>query len=176
MPVNIMETYDLWLKAPGYRQWESIIPKLLKHIILVKYSEMKVFNVELHLISDAYMQELNLKYMGKDSPTNVLSFPLFNADEISGILGTGSCIGDIFLSYERIRSETHPPFCDITFFDKCSHLFVHGVLHLLGMDHTHNAEADAMENLEVCVLESFGVKNPYVDMEESKDIGEIRKK
>jgi probable rRNA maturation factor len=170
-----MENCELWANEPGYLPWKNSVEKLLDRVMQTNYSEPKSIAVDLHLIDDPYMQELNLKYMGEDAPTNVLSFPLFNPGEIEMVLGSGICIGDIFLSYQKIMSEIHVSGCGTSFFDKCSHLFVHGVLHLLGMDHTTRDEAEAMEHLEICILESFGVKNPYVDIDENKEIGEANR-
>jgi probable rRNA maturation factor len=45
--------------------------------------------------------------------------------------------------------------------DHLSHLVVHGVLHLLGFDHENEAEAEAMEGLEVAVLTGLGIADPY---------------
>jgi probable rRNA maturation factor len=42
-----------------------------------------------------------------------------------------------------------------------SHLVVHGVLHLVGYDHTTDPEADTMEDLEVRTLAALGLPNPY---------------
>ena len=43
-----------------------------------------------------------------------------------------------------------------------THLAVHGFLHLLGYDHEAEAEAEAMEELEIAVLKRLGVPNPYI--------------
>ena len=42
-----------------------------------------------------------------------------------------------------------------------THLVVHGVLHLLGYDHIHDADAALMEKLEVAILATLGVDDPY---------------
>jgi probable rRNA maturation factor len=99
--------------------------------------------------------------MQKNSATNVLSFPQFGVSEIDSALRSGGhVIGDIFLAYGKIAQESRE--FEVPFFDRCTHLFVHGVLHLMGMDHVLQPEEEEMENLEICVLEAFGIKNPYV--------------
>jgi probable rRNA maturation factor len=44
-----------------------------------------------------------------------------------------------------------------------AHLTVHGILHLLGYDHIDDAEAEIMEGLEVKILATLGINNPYED-------------
>ena len=56
----------------------------------------------------------------------------------------------------------------IKFFDRCSHLFVHGVLHLLGLDHVEEEASAEMERTEIEILNKFGVNNPYILKEEEK--------
>jgi len=49
-----------------------------------------------------------------------------------------------------------------------AHMVVHGVLHLLGHDHIDEAEAEAMESLEIKVLQGLGITDPYaVDISSS---------
>ena len=45
--------------------------------------------------------------------------------------------------------------------DHAAHLVVHGVLHLLGLDHETEAEAEAMEAVEVAALARLGIADPY---------------
>ena len=63
------------------------------------------------------------------------------------------------MSYEVIMEESK--IFNKKFFDRCTHLFVHGVLHLLGMDHIEEDERLKMEFLEIKILENFCIKNPY---------------
>jgi probable rRNA maturation factor len=63
------------------------------------------------------------------------------------------------IAYETTAREAlaeHRPFRH-----HLAHLAVHGFLHLLGHDHAAEAEADAMEALEVAVLAQLNVPNPY---------------
>lgn len=77
--------------------------------------------------------------------------PLFKLKDIN--------IGDLAMSYEVIMEESK--IFNKKFFDRCTHLFVHGVLHLLGMDHIEEDERLKMESLEIKILENFCIKNPY---------------
>jgi probable rRNA maturation factor len=43
-----------------------------------------------------------------------------------------------------------------------AHMVVHGTLHLLGYDHTHNDEAERMETLETVIMEGLGFPAPYL--------------
>jgi probable rRNA maturation factor len=109
------------------------------------------------LADDAALRQLNADHRGKDQPTNVLSFPAFDPDD----LPDAGHIGDIAVALETILAESldagRPPLHHL------AHMVVHGVLHLAGYDHATDAEADAMEAIEVRALARMGVPNPYQD-------------
>jgi probable rRNA maturation factor len=106
--------------------------------------------VSILLTDDAEMQALNLKWRGKDTPTNVLSFP-------SG--GEGGHLGDVVLAYETVEGEAKQQ--SITIADHAAHLVVHGMLHLLGYDHEQEDDAVKMERLETEILATLGIADPY---------------
>ena len=104
---------------------------------------------------DARVRDLNRDFRGKDSATNVLSFP---APE--GLPGPGPrALGDVILARETVAAEAAAE--GKTLENHVRHLVVHGFLHLLGYDHETDAEAERMEHLETEVLASLGVPDPY---------------
>jgi probable rRNA maturation factor len=113
------------------------------------------YEVTVVLTDDAEMQTLNRQWRGKDSPTNVLSFPAGDSPE------EPKPLGDVVIAYETALKEASDG--KISFAAHVSHLVVHGVLHLLGHDHMEDGEAERMEALERRGLASLGIADPYRD-------------
>ncbi len=98
-------------------------------------------------------RQLNRDWRGKDYATNVLSFPA--ELEIEG----QRWLGDLVIcapvvareAAEQNKSSRH----------HYAHLTVHGVLHLLGHDHQHEAQARVMEALERQIMAGMGIGDPY---------------
>jgi probable rRNA maturation factor len=116
------------------------------------------------LTDDSEIQSFNRDHRGKDKPTNVLSFPMFDPEEISALADSPMpeiLLGDIVLGRgvcEREASEK-----GISLEAHFTHLVVHGLLHLLGYDHLEEGEAEAMEAIERLVLADLGYADPYGD-------------
>ena len=113
------------------------------------------------LSSDARIKALNAAWRGKDEATNVLAFPATDVPQ-AGAAGPSQpplIIGDVIIAFETTVAEARVEGKDVG--DHLSHLVVHGMLHLLGYDHEADDEADEMESLEVAVLASVGVADPY---------------
>ena len=108
------------------------------------------------LTDDAEQQELNRTWRGKDSPTNVLSFP--QIEPFGPVVGL---LGDITLAYETLEREANE--LGKSFAEHFTHLVVHGFLHILGHDHLVEEEALRMEGLETQILASLGIEDPYAD-------------
>ena len=100
------------------------------------------------------MQSMNKKFRSKDHPTNVLAFPIDNSLD----LDTDS-LGDIAICHEVVLKEAKEQNKEVR--DHMAHIFIHGVLHLLGYDHHQEAQAEIMENLERRILSKIGVADPY---------------
>ena len=122
-------------------------------------------SLSVSLSTDAEVQVLNGQYRGKDKPTNVLSFPMVEAADLPYLANTDDgevLVGDLILAHEtcaREAAEKH-----VSFDDHATHLIVHGTLHLLGYDHEiSDADAEAMEALEIKALASLGILDPYQD-------------
>jgi probable rRNA maturation factor len=119
--------------------------------------------VSLKFTGDAEVQALNASWRGKDKPTNVLSFPMFEADLLGSLASAPDgeiLLGDIVLAHgvcAREAEEKGVGFCAHAF-----HLVVHGTLHLLGYDHEEgDLEAEEMEEIERRALAAVGIADPY---------------
>jgi probable rRNA maturation factor len=158
--VDVASPCTLWSQAcPGaekharraaHRALERAAPAGLRHA----RPEVAI------VLADAGLQRrLNRDYRGVDAPTNVLAFPAWGP-ETRVPIGAPVLLGDVVLALEivaREASEQKP------IADHLRHLVVHGMLHLLGYDHTTPAEAVMMEALERSILADLGVSDPYRD-------------
>lgn len=118
--------------------------------------------VAVRLTDDAEVQALNRQYRDKDAPTNVLSFPMVQPDLLDGLANSDdgeALLGDIVLAAEIVDREAAAKL--IAPVDHARHLIVHGMLHLLGLDHADDAAATHMEALETAALATLGVGDPY---------------
>lgn len=108
------------------------------------------------LTDDEEQRELNAQWRGKDSATNVLSFP--QIEPFGPVMGL---LGDITMARETLEREAAE--LGKSFDDHFTHLMVHGFLHILGYDHLDDAEALQMEGLETQILAGLGIDDPYAD-------------
>ena len=120
-------------------------------------------------VDERSMRELHERFLGRDGPTDVLAFPM--DDDLvpsgrspdSGGSGPGSSppepgeapllLGDVVVCpavAERNAGERA-----VAYEDEVALLVVHGILHLLGMDHVDDDEARAMERRERELLDRF---------------------
>jgi probable rRNA maturation factor len=113
------------------------------------------------LSSDAAVRRLNATYRGKDTPTNVLSFPAPDAAPMPVTADAPRALGDVVLAAETVLTEAVA--AGIPPAHHFQHLVIHGVLHLLGYDHLTENEAEAMEALETTLLARLGIADPYGD-------------
>lgn len=108
------------------------------------------------LTNDEEQQALNQQWRGKNSSTNVLSFP--QIEPFGPVVGI---LGDITLARETLEREAVEQ--GVTFTDHFTHLVVHGFLHILGYDHLSDDEAHQMESLETQILSTLGIADPYAE-------------
>lgn len=112
-------------------------------------------DLAIRLVGEREGKALNRHYRGKDYATNVLSFP---AELPEGV--DLPILGDIVLCAPVVAREARTQGKPLK--AHYAHLTVHGVLHLLGLDHEDPREAEAMERIEREVLSGLGVPDPYL--------------
>ena len=104
------------------------------------------------LTDDETIRALNRDFREVDRPTDVLSFPLAEVDDLRDP-DAEVFLGEIYISLETARAqaaEARRPFAD-----EIAHLTVHGLLHLLGFDHHTAAARRKRVSLERRVLRAL---------------------
>ena len=99
------------------------------------------FEISVRLSGDEEVRALNAQWRGKDKPTNVLSFPMLDSDDLhsANVAGPELLLGDIILARGICEAEAAEKGIPVD--QHASHLLVHGTLHLLGYDHLDEAAA-----------------------------------
>ena len=132
--------------VPPEQQFEQWITAALQE-------SYKRLEQTVRIVGEAESRELNSRYRGKESATNVLAFPggneLLNYD----------CLGDLVICAPIVATEASVQNKPVE--AHWAHLVIHGMLHLQGFDHQNEADTRQMEALEIEILHSLGVANPY---------------
>jgi len=108
-------------------------------------------------VGEAESARLNIRFRGRDKPTNVLSFSPPRLPRASG--GASVPLGELVICPRVLEAEAQAQ--EKTLRAHWAHLVVHGTLHLLGYDHERADDARRMERREIAVLRRLGFANPY---------------
>ena len=152
-------------------RWASInLEELVRNafyqtLIELGYSQSE-YVVSVLGCSDRKMRELNHTFRNKETSTNVLSWP--SRERLACVQGNhpkrldpvrDAELGDIALSYETCLEEASQSKTNFAFY--VQHLIIHGILHLLGYDHSSDQDATLMEDLEHRILGNLSLK-PHI--------------
>jgi len=115
------------------------------------------------LTGNAKVRQLNRDFRGMDKATDVLSFPQYEPAELPKIGRQKGpiALGDIALAYQYVVVEAKKE--NKILINYVTHLVIHGLLHLFGYDHMEAADAAEMEKLEIRIMKSLNLPNPYAD-------------
>jgi len=109
----------------------------------------------IRIVTDEESRELNHTWRGKDSSTNVLSFPFEAPPGVPTDL-----IGDLAICADVVAREAQEQ--NKPLLHHWAHMVIHGLLHLIGFDHINDIDAEEMEALEINLLAQLGISNPYL--------------
>ena len=139
-----------------YKLDQSLMEKIEKVILgVLKYEGYDDdYEVSLSFVSNEEIKNINRDYRNIDKVTDVLSFPLYDGEEVDINFGTIS-LGDIVISIERaseqVKEYGHSLEREVCF------LVCHSMFHLLGYDHMEDEEARDMRIREEEVLTRLGI-------------------
>jgi len=117
--------------------------------VVEKISQTSGRFLTIAFVSDKKMRLFNKTFRGKDTTTDVLSFP-FEAEEFEA--GDNN-LGDIFISLDQAKRQAEEN--NLTFEREIRQLILHGILHLCGFD--HETDAGEMNRLELKLREELGI-------------------
>lgn len=131
----------------------------LKLQTMVDLSDIDEIEISLQMLDETAMSELNAQFRDKSQATNVLSFesdmPVLHDEQDRALL----VLGDLVFCPAVVAAEARDQ--EKSEAEHWAHMVIHGALHLCGYDHIESDEAATMESLEIQILSSFGVSNPY---------------
>lgn len=151
--VIVDTAYEAEVPAPEDEKAASLATDAIRTCI-GKYAEEGSYEVSILITDDAGIRKLNKSYRGKDTSTDVLSFPQWEDGLAEDDPGSVDLLGDIVISLETARRQAldfgHPVEREVAY------LAVHGTLHLLGYDHEDEADKAEMRLAEEDVLKALG--------------------
>ena len=128
---------------------EGLLGKVIETVL--KQEKMPLdYEVSVSFVTNDEIQELNRDFRGKDSETDVLSFP-FEDDFDLGV----KLLGDIVISVEKAASQAEDFGHDLK--RELAYLTAHSTLHLLGYDHMNEEEMEIMRSKEKSVMKTLGI-------------------
>jgi probable rRNA maturation factor len=148
-PGQLDLTIQAMIEAPGLPGEES----LRRWCLAALARQERGGEMTIRMVDEAESQALNRDYRGKESPTNVLSFPYQSPIPELPLLG------DLVICVPVVEREARDQAKSLE--AHWAHMVVHGTLHLLGYDHQGDEEAHEMEALEREIIQGLGFADPY---------------
>lgn len=147
-----MNVLDLQLVSesknlPSQDQFQYWVDSVLK-------DDSQDSEIVIRVVDEDEMTQFNEQYRNKTGSTNILSFPFDAPDAVESDL-----LGDLLVCAAVVEREAQQQ--DKILEHHWAHMIVHGVLHLLGYDHIDDQDAEEMEALEVKILKTIKINNPY---------------
>ncbi|MBX4180933.1 rRNA maturation RNase YbeY [Sodalis sp. CWE] len=118
------------------------------------YHQKNSKEITVRIVDKAESRILAMIYLGKNQPTNVLSFHFTAPPEIKS-----SLLGDLVICRQVVEFEARQQKKKLE--SHWAHMTIHGSLHLLGFNHILDREVLTMESLEIKIMHKLGYLNPY---------------
>ena len=143
------------------KEYEEVIKKVINQC----YKEEKIENSKLFititLTNPENIQKINKEYRDIDKPTDVLSFPMFEKEELdkkieNNLFEYEDILGDIIISIERVKEQAQE--YNHSFERELSYMVVHGFYHLMGYDHIKEEDKNKMRPKEEKILQDLKIE------------------
>lgn len=137
---------------------------LTQKVITKCFEEEKLLGTKLYvsitLTNPENIRKINKQYRNIDKETDVLSFPMFEKNEIENILlqkeqMQEDVLGDIMISVQRVQEQAKE--YEHSFERELAYMLVHGFYHLMGYDHIEEKDREQMRPKEEKILQDLNI-------------------
>lgn len=145
----------------GQEDWEAIVKKVLDKCFEEEGLLDSKLIMTITFTTPEEIRKINKKYRKIDKATDVLSFPMFEKDELDEKIKNGDfpyedVLGDVIISIEKVREQAEE--YGHSFERELSYMLVHGFYHLMGYDHIEEADKKKMRPKEEKVLTELKIE------------------
>ena len=142
------------------KEYEKIIKKVISECFKEEKLEGEKLSVEITLTTPEHIKEINKVYRNIDKATDVLSFPMFEKDELDKKIKNNDflhedILGDIIISIKKVEEQAKE--YEHTFEREFSYMIVHGFYHLMGYDHIEEKDKEIMRPKEEKILSKLSI-------------------
>lgn len=142
------------------KKYEIIIKKVLEQCFKEENIQDSKLYITITLTTPQHIQEINKEYRNIDKDTDVLSFPMFEKDELELKIKNKEYIhedvlGDIIISVQKVKEQAEE--YGHSFERELSYMIVHGFYHLMGYDHIEEEDKKIMRPKEEKVLNDLKI-------------------
>ena len=142
-------------------EYEEIIKKVIEQCYKEENLENSKLFITITLTDPENIQRINKEYRNIDKPTDVLSFPMFEKEELdkkiaNNDFGYEDILGDIIISIKRVEEQAEE--YGHSFERELSYMVVHGFYHLLGYDHIREEDKIKMRPKEEKILQALKIE------------------
>ena len=140
-------------------EYKNTIDIVLEKAFKTEKLDKSNIYINIILTTPENIRKANREYRNIDKETDVLSFPMFEKDEINKIKKTKSedfdVLGDIIISIDRVKEQAEE--YGHSFERELAYMTIHGFYHLMGYDHMTEEEKKEMREKEENVLEQLNI-------------------
>ncbi len=150
-----------YLDLEENKQYDEIIKKVVEQCFREENMEDSKLYISITLTTPEHIHEINKQYRNVDRTTDVLSFPMFEKEEIDSKIANHDfehedVLGDIVISIEQVEKQAKE--YGHSFEREFAYMLVHGFYHLMGYDHIKEEDKVIMRPKEENVLEKLGIR------------------
>ena len=140
--------------------WEKVIEKVLKQCFKEEKMENSKLLITITLTNPENIKKINKEYRNIDRATDVLSFPMFENEELEEKIKKNDfehedVLGDIIISVEKVQEQAIE--YGHSFERELSYMVVHGFYHLMGYDHIQEEDKKKMRQKEEKILSDLKI-------------------